>query len=325
MPQPLGIKQIKSKLLSPALTSLYYVQVNLPSAGPLTPAYMKSSGVLLDQDRLNLMCCEASLPGSQLATLELNNDRTGVTEKHAHRKIFDDRIDLTFYVDAENYMPIRFFETWINFISQQSTADIEGRPKATDKDYFYSFEYPDDYMSDNGMKIVKFEKSSLGNAGISGILGTKPSKAGQLTYTFIRTFPLSISSMPVSYDQSSLLKCTVSMSYIRYVVDGSNPPIRPSSSSSASTSGPPDSPFNIPFADAANLDLKLGNNYFQNADPQFDFGPGAQASFNASQAFNAGLPAAAAGTNAFKPRQQVEAGLPYVGRNVGPIAPFSGL
>lgn len=303
MPQPLGIKQIKSKLLSPALTSLYYVQVNLPSSGPLTPGYMKSNGVLLDQERLNLMCCEATLPGSQLATLELNNDRTGVTEKHAHRRIFDDRIDLTFYVDAENYMPIRFFETWINFISQQSTVAAEGRPKATDKDYFYSFEYPDDYMSDNGMKIVKFEKSSLGNAGIGGFFGAKPSKGGQLTYTFIRTFPISISSMPVSYDQSSLLKCTVSMSYIRYVVDGSNPPITASSSESRRTTGAVDYPGNLTspdFIDTANL--KLGTNYFKDANVNFDFDANAQALFNTSQAFNSGLPAAGAGTAAFTPQ-----------------------
>ena len=40
----------------------------------------------------------------------------------------------------------------------------------------------------------------------------------QLTYEFIRSFPLSISSMPVSFEASSLLKVTVSMSYIRYIV-----------------------------------------------------------------------------------------------------------
>ena len=37
----------------------------------------------------------------------------GVTEKHVHRRIFDDRIDLTFYVDAGLYQPIRFFEEWM--------------------------------------------------------------------------------------------------------------------------------------------------------------------------------------------------------------------
>ena len=227
MPQPLGIREIKSKLLSPALTSLYYVQIPLPSTGPLNLAYFNSAGVPIDQDRLNLMCCETVLPGSRLATLELNNDRTGVTEKHAHRKIYDDRIDLTFYVNAENYMPIRFFETWINYISQQSTAKVEGKPGALDKAYFYRFEYPDTYMSDSGMRITKFEKSTFGTPknNFLGHLGVQPETAGQLTYTFTRAFPLSIASMPVSYDQSNLLKCTVSMSYVRYVVDGSNPPV----------------------------------------------------------------------------------------------------
>ena len=35
-------------------------------------------------------------------------------------------------------------------------------------------------------------------------------------------FPLAINSMPVSYDGSSLLKCSVSMSYIRYIVQEFN-------------------------------------------------------------------------------------------------------
>ena len=37
-----------------------------------------------------------------------------------------------------------------------------------------------------------------------------------LTYTFIDAFPRAISSMPVTYDASDLLKCTVSFSYTRY-------------------------------------------------------------------------------------------------------------
>ena len=266
MPQPLGIKEIKSKLLSPALTSLYYVQIPLPSTGPLNLAYFNSNGVPIDQDRLNLMCCETVLPGSRLATLELNNDRTGVTEKHAHRKIYDDRIDLTFYVNAENYMPIRFFETWINYITRQSTARIEGNPGALDKAYFYRFEYPDTYMSDSGMRITKFEKSTFGTPknNFLGHLGVQPETAGQLTYTFTRAFPLSIASMPVSYDQSNLLKCTVSMSYVRYVIDGSNPPLRPEQASSipggqSDSARATDVSFNSQIQADANQALNAGN------------------------------------------------------------------
>jgi len=47
----------------------------------------------------------------------------------------------------------------------------------------------------------------------------------------VRAFPRTMTSMPVSYDASSLLKCTVSMSYIRYFIDKST-----DESSTASTS-----------------------------------------------------------------------------------------
>ena len=166
----------------------------------------------VNQDTVNLSCCEASLPGSQLATLENNNDRTGVTEKHAYRRQFDDRIDLTFYVDAQNYTAIRFFEGWISYIMNEDQDDNpisadggpnqEQPPSLASRSYNYRVKYPNDYIADQGLKVIKFERDYQ----------------QQLTYEFVRSFPLSISSMPVSFDSSSLLKVTVSMSYIRYIL-----------------------------------------------------------------------------------------------------------
>jgi len=126
----------------------------------------------------------------------MTNDFTGVTERHAYRRMFDDRIDLSFYVDAEDYVPIRFFEAWISYIVNENSND------ALNENYFYRMRYPDSYIADQGLRVTKFERDHL----------------NPLTYEFVRSFPLAISSMPVSYDGSSLLKCTVSMSYIRYVV-----------------------------------------------------------------------------------------------------------
>jgi len=91
-----SVSKIKSDLLRPALTSVFEVEVPIPNLSP----------GLQTNDTLNLMCSEASLPGSSLATMEINNDFTGVTERYAHRKVFDDRLDLTFYVDASEYLPI---------------------------------------------------------------------------------------------------------------------------------------------------------------------------------------------------------------------------
>jgi len=144
------------------------------------------------------MCSETSLPGSNLATFEINNDRTGVTEKHVHRRIFDDRIDLTFYVDAGLYRPIRFFEDWMAYITNNGDTDSE----LNESSYNYRMRYPKDYMQEQGFVVRKFEKDHQ----------------NILEYEFVNTFPLAINSMPVSYDTSSLLKCTVSMSYIRYFV-----------------------------------------------------------------------------------------------------------
>jgi hypothetical protein len=77
--------------------------------------------------------------------------------------------------------------------------------------YFYRVRYPEGtngYTSD-GLTVTKFERNY--------------NYTQTLEYKFIRAFPISINSMPVSYDSSSLLKCTVSMSYIRYVlIQGSN-------------------------------------------------------------------------------------------------------
>ena len=204
MPTPRSVSDIKSKLLRPALTSHFEVQLSFP---PEVRSYL---GV--NQDNVNLSCCEASLPGSQLTTLENNNDRTGVTERHAYRRQFDDRIDLTFYVDAQNYTAIRFFEGWISYIMNENQDDNpfsagtgptqDQPPSLASRQYNYRVKYPNDYIADQGLKVIKFERDYQ----------------QQLTYEFIRSFPLSISSMPVSFDASSLLKVTVSMSYIRYIV-----------------------------------------------------------------------------------------------------------
>ena len=204
MPTPRSVSDIKSKLLRPALTSHFEVQLSFPQE--------LRSFLGTDQENVNLSCCEASLPGSQLATLENNNDRTGVTEKHAYRRQFDDRIDLTFYVDAQNYTAIRFFEGWISYIMNEDQENNpfsagtgptqDAPPNLASREYNYRVKYPNDYIADQGLKVIKFERDYQ----------------QQLTYEFIRSFPLSISSMPVSFEASSLLKVTVSMSYIRYIV-----------------------------------------------------------------------------------------------------------
>ena len=211
MPTVRNIANIKANLLHPALTSHFEVKIPIPGGG--FGNFLKYNGVNLDQERLNLMCSEATLPGSNLATFEINDNFHGVTERHAYRRVYDDRIDLTFYVDADNYLPIRYFETWIKYIVDESRGkQADKNAGSEDREYFYRVRYPEGtngYTSD-GLTVTKFERT--GNTYNSSYQGST------IEYKFIRAFPISINSMPVSYDSSSLLKCTVSMSYIRYVL-----------------------------------------------------------------------------------------------------------
>ena len=238
MSSPKTIADIKLNLLRPALTSHFAVTIPKPGGG--FDGFLASNGITLtslNQGKLNLMCSEAVLPGSNLATFEINDNFHGVTERHAYRRVYDDRIDLTFYVDAENYLPIRYFETWMKYIVDESMnpQTERGNKGSIHNEYFYRVRYPEGtngYTSSQGLTVTKFERDYKQN----------------LEYRFIRSFPISINSMPVSYDSSSLLKCTVSMSYIRYaLVQGS------ASESSA------ESNFNLTPQQLANINTQAFN------------------------------------------------------------------
>ena len=224
MPTKRTVDQIKARaLLRPALTSHFEVQIpKISNRVGEFDTFLKDNDVLLDQEKLNLLCSEASLPGSALSTYDIVDDHTGVNEKHAYRRLYDDRIDFTFYVDAENYLPIKYFEAWIKWIVNESNAGGGNQPLGTkSKAYFYRMKYPDDYVCDSGLIVRKFERDY----------------GPGLEYEFIRAYPISITSMPVSYDTSSLLKCSVSFTYLRYIV-GKSEGNRDEEGSSASTSNP---------------------------------------------------------------------------------------
>ena len=215
-PRPKGVSDVVSNLLQPSLTSHFDVLIGLPQSS-LGTQLRRFIGP--NQDKLHLMCSDAVLPGSQLATTEMNNDFTGVTERHAYRRIYDETIDLTFYVDADNHWPIRFFEEWISAIVN------EDQEEAMAKDYFYRVKFPDDYIADQGLRVIKFEKDIETRRRVGGSFMSLPtSNPASLEYKFVRSFPRSITSMPVTYDASSLLKCSVQMSYIRYLVTPSRIP-----------------------------------------------------------------------------------------------------
>ena len=200
-PQRKSISQVKAQLLNPATTSHFQVSVSFQN--PRFNKFKSEIGLNLDQGRLNILCSDAALPGSRFLTAEINNNLPGVRERHVYRRSYDDQINLTFYCDADQYLPIRFFEAWMNFIAGTSVSENVASQK-----YSYRVKFPDQYQKDSSLEITKFEKN----------LDSRR-KVRPLTYKFVNCFPLAINTMPVSYDASNLLKCTVGMAYSRYFIE----------------------------------------------------------------------------------------------------------
>ena len=218
MPQVRNIADVKNHLLRPATTNNFEVEIpfnkvlNNKLKNLLTDKVLNEAGVFLntnDQWKLRLLCSEVNLPGSRLATTDVMNDRTGVTEQHVHRRLYDSQgIDFTFYVNADNYIPIRLFETWMDYaVGVETKAQ---REDTKNPNYFYRMKYPDEYIADQGLKIIKFERDFNQN---------ERTLSGVLEYEFIRSFPVAVTSMPVQYDAAELLKVTVTFSYVRYVMN----------------------------------------------------------------------------------------------------------
>ena len=149
-PQRKSLSMVKAQLLNPATTSHFQVSISFLQDG--IREYQQELGLNLDQGRLNILCSEASLPGSRFMTAELNNNYTGVRERHVYRRQYDDQINLTFYCDADQYLPIRFFESWMNYISNTTTS---GDNNASNENFNYRVKFPKDYRG--SLEITKFE------------------------------------------------------------------------------------------------------------------------------------------------------------------------
>ena len=205
-PERLTVSKIKSRLLNVAQSSLYRLTLPVPQA-----VRSRLSLGSYDYDNISLMCCEASLPGSSLTTHEVNNDYAGVTEKMAYRRLYDEALSLTFYVDR-NYKVIQMIEGWMDYITGVDNTKTYEDPYVS-----HRMAYPNTYK--NNIYITKFERDNfMRNYSASGSTSTRTART-TLDYTFVNAFPLSLTAIPVSYEGSQALKCNVSFNFIRYVME----------------------------------------------------------------------------------------------------------
>ena len=158
--------------------------------------HIKGFGVNTDFISRNsgLLCSEASLPGSSLATAEVKDNFMGIPQEFAHTRLYTD-IDFTFYIDHD-YNNLRFFEGWIDYIGSGSNINqLQGN-------YYRRMRYPDKYKCQT-MSITKFERDFK----------------SRIDYLFINAFPKLVAAVPVSYGQADILRVSVSFNYDRYVVN----------------------------------------------------------------------------------------------------------
>jgi len=237
-----SVSDIKRFIMQPALTSHYECYFPYPSGVEKFFSYSGLTNTSEISRSLIISCSDASLPGSSLSTHELNNDFTGVTQRHAYRRLYDNQSDFSFYVDY-NYTQIALFESWMRFIVGEQISDADRLNKS------YRVSYPKAYKT--SIFITKFER----NIGKS----TK-TQSKKIVYSFFNAFPITVNSMPISYESSQLLKITVGFTYDRYVA--SNASIVGSYGEPGQTTsyGVPESPFDLTAFDQAKLNTELAFN-----------------------------------------------------------------
>ena len=196
-PTKYPINTIRSRFQTVAIVNKYQVfmepNLNVYNAA----ADVGISRRFVDED-LGLYASEAVLPGSSFADVEVSGDRQGITERMPFKRIYDDAT-LTFMVDKD-YKVVKYFEAWTQLINPLH-GDTDG--KADNQGM--TLNYPKDYKCT--MSVVKFNKDFFHRGG------------GYVYYCFVRSWPLSISSVPVNYDLGSILKLNVTFRYERYVME----------------------------------------------------------------------------------------------------------
>jgi len=205
---PIKTSKLKSRILQLAQTSVYQIKLSPPTD---VLSHLKQNGFdyAADGEDIELLCNSAVLPGSSLKTHDIIGDFQGVSEKMAYQRMYDEFVDLTFYVDHD-YKVINLFDGWLDYISGKGSGQRLSRNSALSYAANYRMNYPNSYKTN--MSIVKFEKDVSPDKSIF-----EDDKTFQLTYTLVNAFPKTIVSTPISYEGSQILKYSVSMSIQRYV------------------------------------------------------------------------------------------------------------
>tara|TARA_A100001388_G_scaffold113701_1_gene83664 strand:+ start:366 stop:1199 length:834 start_codon:yes stop_codon:yes gene_type:complete len=235
-PRPRRISDIMPKIQNVSLSSNFLVKFVLPRGECRSFLRRKGINDRFISDNVGLLCSDAVLPGSAMASLNTAGDFQGMVEKFAHTRNFT-QVNFDFMVDNQ-YKSLKFLEHWMEFISGRSNGD------PSSDTYFFKMAYPTEYKS-NDTRIVKFERNH----------------SQFLEYRFIGLFPLSLNSTRVSYQNSQVLKATATFSFDRYVCGESSSLARALGLDLNNAGGRSGNARNINYNDAKALDDIINPNY----------------------------------------------------------------
>lgn len=174
--------------------------------------YFREESISKDDIRdIGLLCHNTNLPKNSSTSFETIGNRTGIIEKFASYKMYDQSIVMTFYVDKE-YKVIKFFEAWRSFIHGTDrgvfySADFNNGGDGAkyvvnidDNSYFVNNRYPDEYKSQSTF-LYKFDNDYQ----------------YVIAYEYRGLYPESIVETPLNYSNSDVLKLTISFRVDRII------------------------------------------------------------------------------------------------------------
>jgi len=140
VPRIKKISEFKPLITNLAQTSHY--QVMFGGLNSELSGYLNERGVntRFITEESGLLCSSASIPGSSLATADINGNFMGMQEKMAHTRIFTE-MQLEFYVDSD-YRMIKFLEHWMEYIVSGGESPSAG------PGYYYRMQFPEQYKCD---------------------------------------------------------------------------------------------------------------------------------------------------------------------------------
>ncbi len=199
--RPKRISDFKPLFGSLAQTSHYQVIFGgLPIA--LTNYLIRRSVTLpFVAENAGLLCYNASLPTASFATKNVDGNFTGISEKFATARLYDE-IGLDFYVDS-NYQQMKFLESWMEFIASGSHNPLGSSLPPVNQanaNYFMRMQYPETYKC-SFTRILKFDRDYN----------------QEIEYRFIGLWPYAMSAPTISYQSSDIMKVSATFKFDRYI------------------------------------------------------------------------------------------------------------